>query len=224
MRMSAQSGGFEPATRVRSTNDGPAERRASRPPGAVAAAWFTSAPASTCGRCDTRAIRRSWTLGVDRHRAGADRRHETVEAGEQVRPRLGGRASGTRWRRGTATARANATPVRSAPQTGCPPMKRSRSAGRQRRRRRADLAEPRSVTRQSGPPAATARRASPAICGTGAASTTTSAPSAASSTEAAARRDGADGPRDAQGLGVGVDAAHLDGRALAQRQPERARP
>ena len=59
--MSAHRGGLEPATRVRSTKDGPAERSASRPAGAVAAAWLTSAPASTCGRCDTSAIRRSWT-------------------------------------------------------------------------------------------------------------------------------------------------------------------
>ena len=61
--MSAQSGGLDPATRVRSMNDGPAERRASRPDGAVAAAWWISAEAMTWGRCETRAMSRSCTAG-----------------------------------------------------------------------------------------------------------------------------------------------------------------
>ena len=92
----------------------------------VLAAWATSRLASTCGRCETHAIRRSWVSGVDRRRARAERRQQAVQAlVEHARRCCPGPASGTRWRRRTGPrARARRPPSR-RPASGWPPMKRS---------------------------------------------------------------------------------------------------
>ena len=214
--------GSEPATRVRSTNEGPAERSASRPSGAVRRGLVDQRAREHVGQVRHQGHQPVVDAGVDRHRDA--RRPTRPGRGGARRAPAGPRApgSGTTSRRGRGPARAKATPVRSAPHTGWPPMKRSRSAG-VRAATTARLGRPRSVTRQSvrRPPArgAPGRRAA----GTGAASTTASAPVGAPPRPSP--RPSVIAPTasaDAQGLGVGVDAAHLDAGPRAQREPQRA--
>ena len=59
--MSLQIAVEAPATRVASRKLGPVG--GSRSDSSAPAAWATSTLASTCGRCETEAIRRSWVSG-----------------------------------------------------------------------------------------------------------------------------------------------------------------
>ena len=143
--------------------------RARTPP----AAWATSTLASTCGRCETQAIRRSWALGVDRLRA-ARRDARSGSAGARTAP--GSLTSARREVPDRALeqilARAARRPAVSAPASGWPPTKRrSRRASLERALGGADVAD-HAVRAGAGERLATRPRAS---APTGAATNTTSA-------------------------------------------------
>ena len=168
---------------------GVAEARAGRrqPLGLRArrAAWATSTLASTCGRCETVAIRRSCVSASIA--AGARRGRRAAGAGaRRARPRCA--RVGVRYQVAPSnrSARACSTPAVSAPASGWPPMKRWSSTAATTAR----LVEPTSVTTQSParrPPAP--RATTPGSTPTGAATNAASAPSTASAAVGARRVD-----------------------------------
>ena len=91
--MSVQIALLAPATRVASRKLGPDRGQPLDPSPSRPAACATSRLASTCGRCDTHAIRRSWVVGVDRRRARAEAAEQPVQA---LVEHAGGAASGGR--------------------------------------------------------------------------------------------------------------------------------
>ena len=114
--------------------------------------------------------------------------------------------------------RACSTPAVSAPASGWPPMKRSSPTAETTAR----LAEPTSVTTQSGPASASAARTAPGSAPTGAATNAASAPASAS---AGVAHETVTAPRAERGLAGarrGVEAPHLGAEALARGQPDRA--
>ncbi len=107
----------------------------------------TSRLASTCGRCETRAIRRSW-VSASIATGRAPRLAQDVVAGaRRARPRSRSWASGTRWPPRTGP-RGRARRRRSRPRRG---GGRRRSAGRAPASATTRLVEPTSLTTQSAP-------------------------------------------------------------------------
>ena len=106
----------------------------SRSPPARRAACATSTLASTCGRCETAAIRRSWRSASIDLRPRAERRR-AARAGARA-ARRASLAVGVRYQVAPSnrSARACSTPAASAPASGWPPTKRSSSPRRRRPR------------------------------------------------------------------------------------------
>ncbi len=169
--MSVQIALLAPATRVASRKLGPTAGSRSDSSPSRPAVCATSRLASTCGRCDTQAIRRSWvsaSIAVGRapkRPSSLCRRSYSTPA---VLPLAGVRYQVAPSKR---SSRACSTPAVSAPASGCPPTKRSSAAASASAR----LVEPTSLTTQSGPAAVSAARTLSPSAPTGAATNTTSA-------------------------------------------------
>src|SRR5664279_5182543 len=180
--MSVQMALLAPATRVASRKLGPTAGRRSDSSPSRPAACVTSRLASTCGRCETQAIRRSWvsaSMALGRAPKLTSSRCRRSYSTPAVLPCAGVRYQLAPSKR---SSRACSTPAVSAPASGCPPTNRSSEPASASSR----LVEPTSLTTQSGPAAASARRTVSASAPTGAATNTTSASATAEPMSSAA--------------------------------------
>ena len=178
--MSVQIASLAPATRVASRKLGPVAGSGSCWSASASAAWLTSTLATTCGRCETLAIRRSWTTGsiaVGWAPSPATKRWSRSYRIPDVR------SVGVRYQVAPAkrSARAWSTPDVSAPASGWPPTKR----GSSRPATISRLVEPTSETTHSGPATASAASTVSGSAPTGAATNTRSASHTASARDSA---------------------------------------
>ena len=152
--MSVQIALLAPATRIASRKLGPigGQALALASPPIRPAAWAASRLASTCGRCETQAISRSWVSASIAVGMGAEAPQQRVQA--LVEHARGAPRAGVRYQVAPSkrSSRACSTPAVSAPASGCPPTKRSSAAAAASSR----LVEPTSLTTQSAAAAASA--------------------------------------------------------------------
>ena len=179
--MSVQIALLAPATRVASRNEGPVAGSGSSEPCNAAAAWATSTLASTCGRCETLAIMRSWASAPI---AVGWAPSPVIALCRRSNRAPSVRSVGVRYQVAPSkrSARACSTPAVSAPASGWPPTKRGSSVAATIAR----LVEPASVTAQSGDASARASATVRSSTPTGAATNARSAPSIAASSDSAA--------------------------------------
>ena len=221
LKMSAQTTGLAPATRVASRKLRPTSGRRSPSLPIDPAAAATSALASTCGRWLIAAISRSWSsasIAIGRAPIPARtpwRRSNRTPWERSVGVRYQRAPSNRSWREPS-------TPAVSAPASGCPPMKRSEPVASAIAATSACFVEPTSVTTASGPAvsSAVATRSGRAV--TGAAQKTTSAPATASAAEPSVRSTAPSATARLDVLRVRIPAGDLGPEPVARGEPDRA--
>ena len=180
-KMSTQIRGFAPAMRVMSRSEPPAAWSGSWPSTLAAPAWLRRTFASACGRWLVTATRRSCApASIAIGRAPRDVTNPcTARRSSGPVPAVGVR---NHVAPANSSAFARSGPRVSAPQIGCPPMKRAspRAAAQT-----ALLVEPTSVTTQSAEARSSTSRTTCGSSATGAATRTRSAPATASASVAA---------------------------------------